>query len=30
MREYLQSRYWSVQNGQNEIIDPETGEVLEY
>ena len=30
MREYLQSRYWSKQNGQDEIIDPVTGEILEY
>lgn len=28
MREYLQSRKWSVEQGYNAIIDPETGEVL--
>lgn len=28
MREYLQSRQWSVDNGYNTIVDPETGEVI--
>lgn len=28
MREVLRSRQWSVENGQLDIIDPETGEVL--
>ena len=28
MREYLQSRQWSIEQGYNNIIDPETGEVL--
>lgn len=28
MREYLNSRKWSIDNGYSEIIDPETGEVL--
>lgn len=29
MREYLQSRKWSVEQGYSDIIDPETGEVLQ-
>lgn len=29
MREYLKSRMWSADNNQMDIIDPETGEVLE-
>lgn len=28
MREYLNSRDWSIKNGHCEIIDPETGEML--
>lgn len=28
MREYLQSRQWSEQNGYTDIIDPETGESI--
>lgn len=28
MREYLQSRQWSIDNGYNTIVDPETGEVI--
>ena len=28
MREYLKSRMWSADNGQMDIVDPETGEVL--
>lgn len=28
MREYLHSRQWSVENGYNTIVDPETGEVI--
>lgn len=28
MREYLQSRYWSREQGYSVIIDPETGEML--
>lgn len=29
MREYLNSRKWSIENGYGDIVDPETGEVLE-
>lgn len=29
MREYLQSRKWSVEQNYSDIIDPETGEVLQ-
>ena len=28
MREYLNSRDWSVKNGHCEIVDPETGEII--
>ena len=28
MREYLQSRKWSCENGLKQIVDPETGEVV--
>lgn len=28
MREYLKSKQWSGSNGQNEIVDPESGEIL--
>lgn len=29
MREWLESRLWSIQNGYDKIINPETGEVVE-
>ncbi|MEE3444086.1 MAG: Rep family protein, partial [Methanobrevibacter sp.] len=28
MREYLKSRQWSIDNNLNNIVDPETGEIL--
>lgn len=28
MREYLQSRQWSIENNQDTIVDPDTGEVI--
>lgn len=28
MREHLKSKLWSVNNGQNTIIDPETGQII--
>lgn len=28
MREYLQSRTWSIEQGHGDIVDPETGEIL--
>lgn len=30
MKEYLQSKHWSQQNGITEIVDPATGEILEF
>lgn len=30
MREYLKSRYWSIQNGITNIYDPETGEIMDF
>lgn len=29
MREYLKSKQWSKQNGQDEIVDPTTGEIIQ-